>query len=42
MKEMNGIGFSVIPEKYIFLGKMVWTIRQMSAESWKIAVFEFP
>jgi len=42
MKEMNGIGFSVIPEKYIFLGKMVWMIRKMSVELWKIAVFEFP
>ena len=33
----------VIPEKYIFfIRKKVWMTRKISAESWKIAVFEIP
>jgi len=33
----------VIPEKYIFfIGKRAWMTRKISAESWKIAVFEIP
>ena len=33
----------VIPEKYIFfIWKKAWMTRKISAESWKVAVFEIP